>query len=59
MFRDELNYRRHMPVRWTDFAESDPLLAMSDGRSAFRVVDLLTLSDLLAGLEAADSVPDV
>jgi len=24
MFRDELDYLRHMPARWTDFAEPDP-----------------------------------
>ena len=59
MFRDELDYLRHMPARWTDFAEPDPFLAISDGRSAFRVVDLLALADLLSGLEAADSASDV
>ena len=55
MFRDELDYLRHMPARWTDFAEPDPFLAISHGRSAFRVVDLLALADLLSGLEATDS----
>ena len=59
MFRDELDYLRHMPARWTDFAEPDPFLAISDGRSAFRVVDLLALTDLLSGLEAAGGASDV
>ena len=59
MFRDELDYLRHLPARWTDFAEPDPFLAISDGRSAFRVVDLLALADLLSGLEAAGSASDV
>ena len=59
MFRDELDYLRHMPARWTDFAEPDPFLAISDGRSAFRVVDLLALADLLSGLEATDSASNV
>ena len=59
MFPDELGYLRHMPARWTDFAEPDPFLAISDGRSAFKVVDLLALADLLSGLEAAGSASDV
>ena len=59
MFRDELDYLRHMPARWTDFAEPDPFLAISDGRSAFKVVDLLALTDLLSALEAAGGVSDV
>ncbi|WP_428098387.1 DUF5372 family protein [Candidatus Rariloculus sp.] len=59
MFRDELDYLRHMPAHCTDFAEPDPFPAISDGRSAFRVVDLLALADLLSGLEAAGSAPDV
>ncbi len=59
MFRDELDYLRHMPARWTDFAEPDPFLAISDGRSAFRVVDLLALTDLLSALEAAGGASDV
>ena len=59
MFRDELDYQRHLPARWTDFAEPDPLLAMSDGRSAFRVADLLALADLLSGLDTAGEASDV
>ena len=59
MFRDELDYLRHMPARWTDFAEPDPFLAISDGHSAFRVVDLLALADLLSALEAAGGASDV
>ena len=59
MFRDELDYLRHMPARWTDFAEPDPFLAISDGCSAFRVVDLLALADLLSALEAAGGASDV
>ena len=54
MFRDELGYLRHMPARWTDFADPDPFLAISDGRSAFRVVDLLALADLLSAGSASD-----
>ena len=59
MYRDELDYLRHMSARWTDFADPDPFLAISDGRSAFRVVDLLALADLLSALEAAGSASDV
>ena len=59
MYRDELDYLRHMPARWTDFADPDPFLAISDGRSAFRVVDLLALADLLSALEAAGSASEV
>ena len=59
MFRDELDFLRHLPSRFTDFADPDPFLAISDGRSAFRVVDLLALADLLSGLEVVGRAPDV
>ncbi len=59
MFRDDLDYLRHMPARWTDLAEPDPLLTLSNGRSAFRVVDLLASADLLSALEAAGGASDV
>ena len=51
MFGDELDYLRHMPARWTDFAEPDPFPAISDGRSAFKLVDLWRCTDLLSALE--------
>ncbi|MCY4169618.1 MAG: DUF5372 family protein [Rhodobacter sp.] len=59
MFRDELDYLRHMPARWTDCADPDAFLAISEGRSAFRVADLLALGDLLSALETAGEVLDV
>ena len=55
MFHDESGYLRHMPARWTDLGEPDPFASISDGRSAFRVVDLLAVSDLLSALESSDT----
>jgi len=38
-------------VGWTDRAIPDPYLAMGQGRSRFRVEDLLALADLVATQE--------
>ena len=35
------------PLAWTDYQGQDPFVAVSAGRSAFRVADLLELADLL------------
>jgi hypothetical protein len=44
-----------IPVRWTDLdSEADPFVAMSEGRSFFRVVDLLLLVELIGGIEPCE-----
>ena len=35
------------PLSWTDYQEQDPFVAVSRGRSPFRVTDLLELADLV------------
>jgi len=40
-----------VPLGWTDRAEPDPYLVVGEGRSRFRVPDLLALVDLLAAIE--------
>jgi hypothetical protein len=39
-----------LPTAWTDAVEPDVFVAMSAGRSAFRVEDLLALAEVLDGL---------
>lgn len=39
-----------MPLSWTDAGEPDLFAVVAEGRCAFRTVDLLRLSELLAGL---------
>jgi hypothetical protein len=41
-----------LPTRWTSVCSPDPVVLLSDGRSAFRVRDLLELADLIRGLQA-------
>ena len=40
-----------IPARWTDRIELDPVVAISAGRSPFRMEDLLELTRLVAALE--------
>jgi len=37
-----------IPVSWTDFLPSDPYQTVGNGRSRFRVDDLIALADLVA-----------
>ena len=47
-FYDEEGRVRTIPVKWTDLAgEEDPFVVVSDGRSWFRVEDLLALSEII------------
>ena len=39
-----------LPVAWTDAADPDVFVAVSAGRSAFRVEDLLALAEIADGL---------
>jgi len=42
-----------IPAGWTDVDPPDPFVAISAGRSAFRVEDLVALASLLEGLRPA------
>ena len=44
---DERGRMKALPARWTDFVPEEPFVAISAGRSRFRVDDLLKLVDLL------------
>ena len=37
-----------LPASWTSVAADDPFVAISAGRSPFRVVDLLSMAELVA-----------
>jgi Family of unknown function (DUF5372) len=47
---DEEGFQLSMPVGWTDVAQADVFVAMSAGRSAFRVRDLVELAELVERL---------
>jgi hypothetical protein len=46
-----------LPVQWTDLAPADPFVVMAAGRCAFRLADLLALSQLLEHLSGAAAEP--
>ena len=50
-YRDEQGRLACVPASWTDVIASDPVVAISAGRSAFRLQDLLELVRLVATLE--------
>jgi len=50
-FFDRAGRYRSIPAQFTSLAPQDPFLAMSAGRSHFRVVDLLELGELLEKLK--------
>jgi hypothetical protein len=55
-FHDEQGKVVTIPIRWTDLAiECDPFIAMSAGRSHFRVQELLRLAELVAGLRSRET----
>jgi hypothetical protein len=49
-FFDEGGVQRSLPAGWTDAVAPDPFVALSGGRSAFRVADLVALGNLIDGL---------
>lgn len=54
-YHDEMGRLRRLPVAWTSMATVSPFEAFSNGRSHFRVEDLLQLATLIARqLEAQD-----
>jgi hypothetical protein len=51
-FRDEDGELKSLPAAWTDAVEPDPFLVVAEGRSPFRLEDLLALADMVARLRA-------
>src|SRR5437879_2948835 len=49
-FFDRVGRYRSVPTQFTSLTPEDPFVAMSSGRSQFRVVDLLELTKLLEKL---------
>ena len=41
-----------VPASWTDFLPPDPHLMVGEGRSHFRVEDLIALADMLKGIDS-------
>ena len=50
-YRDQKGRLVSVPGRWTDMVPPDPVVAVSGGRSPFRLEDLLELTRLVAALE--------
>jgi len=46
-FHDQYGKLISLPAEWTDVLPPDPLVAVSAGRAAFRVADLLGLASFL------------
>ena len=51
-FVDEQGDAASIPLVWTDAAGIDPSVEIAQGRSAFRVTDLLRLCELVKDLSA-------
>jgi len=54
-FIDEHGVGICVPLEWTDASEMDPFLRFSQGRSHFRVEELLRLADLVAAISLGDT----
>jgi hypothetical protein len=50
-YHDQKGRLISVPARWTDRVAADPVVALSAGRSPFRLEDVLKLTRLLAALE--------
>jgi len=50
-FHDEDGRLASLPAAWTDAVPPDPFVAVAEGRSAFRVQDLVELAALLKQLD--------
>ncbi len=57
-FRDEHGLLRSLPAAWTDVVSEDPFVVMANGRSPFRVEDLLRLADLIDRLHPSAAIAD-
>ena len=49
-YRDQDGQLASLPAGWTDVVAPDPVVALSAGRSPFRLADLLELARLVAAL---------
>ncbi|MCP4404329.1 MAG: hypothetical protein GY801_44395, partial [bacterium] len=54
-FIDEKGQASSIPIAWTDAADIEPIVALSKGRCAFQVMDLLRLADLIDDLDAPNN----
>jgi hypothetical protein len=52
-YRDGLGYVTALPTRWTSVEIEDPFLVVSEGRSWFRVTDLIDLASLIAEIQSS------
>jgi len=52
-YRDHRGYVTSLPTRWTSLQDEEPFLVVSDGRSHFRVTDLIDLVSLIAEIQSA------
>jgi hypothetical protein len=51
-FYDDKGKLESLPTAWTDAFPPDPVVALSGGRSAFRLKDLLELSGVIETLQS-------
>ena len=49
-YQDQCGQLTYIPASWTDVVPPDPVVAVSAGRSPFRLQDLLELTRLVAAL---------
>ena len=47
VFHDPEGRKVQVPTAWTDAARPDPLVVIAEGRSPFRVEDLLQIGELI------------
>jgi hypothetical protein len=50
-FYDAADHVRGLPATWTSIVPPDPAVVLASGRAAFRVADLLHLSQLIHRIE--------
>jgi Family of unknown function (DUF5372) len=50
-FYDTPEHVRALPAAWTSIVPPDPNVVLAAGRAAFRVIDLLQLSQLIGRIE--------
>jgi len=50
-FYETADHVRALPAAWTSLAPADPSVILAAGRAAFRVADLLQLSQLIGRIE--------
>ena len=58
MLFEEEGRVRSLPTAWTSLASPDPFVAISAGRSFFRIQDLVALVALIGGLSAPGPCKD-